>query len=97
MELTPLSRPAFPVAALLALLLAAPAAPADIPSLKAACEPRDALDDDAVNGVQLPYRFCDDGVPPAGGRTPNEGAVSAVAVPQRYDGIEGPARQGAAA
>ncbi len=74
---------------MLALLVAAPVARADLPSLKAACQARDALDDDAANGVQLPYRFCDDGVPDAGGREPNVGAVKAVAVPQRYEGIEG--------
>lgn len=64
-------------------------ASADLGSLKAACVTRDAADDDVTNGLQLPYRFCDDGVPPVGGRTPNVGAVAAVAVPQRYDGFQG--------
>jgi hypothetical protein len=58
-------------------------------SLKAACVNRDAADNNTANGLQLPYRFCDDGVPPVGGRTPNVGAVSAVAVPQKYAGFAG--------
>lgn len=58
-------------------------------SLKASCVTRDAADNDTTNGLQLPYVYCDDGVPPVGGRTPNEGAVQAVAVPQRYDGFQG--------
>ncbi|MDP9067017.1 MAG: hypothetical protein M3N53_01545 [Actinomycetota bacterium] len=45
---------------------------------KAACSVRDALDDDAANGLQLPYVFCDDGVPPRGG---GEGAIP---VPVKY-------------
>lgn len=32
-----------------------------------ACTTRDAADGDTTNGVELPYRFCDDGVPPQGG------------------------------
>jgi dienelactone hydrolase len=45
---------------------------------------------DAGGGViALPYRFCDDGVPPTGGREPNVGAVRAVPVPQKYDGHVG--------
>jgi acetyl esterase/lipase len=67
----------------LALACAAPAS-ADLASLKAACEARDAAGDGS-----LPYVFCDDGVPSTGGTEPNEGAVSAVAVPQRYDGFAG--------
>jgi predicted acyl esterase len=69
-----------------ALGAAAPAS-ADLNSLKASCQQRDAADGDTANGVTLAYVFCDDGVPNAGGRTPNTGALQAVAVPQRYDGF----------
>jgi predicted acyl esterase len=31
------------------------------------CTTKDAADGDTTNGVELPYRFCDDGVPPPGG------------------------------
>ena len=31
------------------------------------CTVKDAADGDTSNGVELPYRFCDDGVPPQGG------------------------------
>jgi acetyl esterase/lipase len=70
-------------------LASAPAASADLQSLKAACAPADAAP--AGSGVRLPFTLCDDGVPPVGGTTPNEGAVNAVAVPERYggDGITG--------
>ena len=71
------------------MLLAPQAARADVPSLKASCKKADALDDDIRNAIQIPYRFCDDGLPPVGGRTPNEGAVRAVPVPQRYAGYAG--------
>ena len=77
------------VLAVAAGLVTAAPAPADLNSLKAACQTRDAADNDTGNGLQLPYRFCDDGVPPVGGRTPNVGAIAAVAVPQRYEGFEG--------
>ena len=74
---------------LIGVVAGAPPASADLASLKSACTQRDALDNDTSNGVTLPYTFCDDGVPEAGGRKPNEGAVKAVAVPQRYAGHEG--------
>ena len=77
------------VVALLAALAAAVPASADLNSLKAACQTRDASDNDTGNGNALPYRFCDDGIPPVGGRTPNVGAINAVAVPQKYDGFAG--------
>jgi predicted acyl esterase len=70
-------------------LLAPASAGADMPSLKASCKKADALDDRTANAVQIPYRFCDDGVPPVGGTTPNEGAVGAIPVPQRYAGYRG--------
>jgi predicted acyl esterase len=77
-------------AAAIALVLAAAApASADLNSLKASCQPRDAADGDTGNGIALPFTFCDDGVPPTGGRTPNVGAIGAVAVPQKYGGFEG--------
>ena len=77
------------IIALLAVLATAVPASADLNSLKAACQTRDAADGDTGNGVQLPFRFCNDGVPPTGGRTPNVGAIAGVAVPQKYQGFEG--------
>ncbi len=65
------------------------AAQADLASLKASCRTADALDDRRSNAIQIPYSFCDDGIPRAGGRTPNEGARRAVAVPQRYRDYRG--------
>lgn len=58
-------------------------------SLKASCQLKDASDGDTSNGNALPFRFCDDGIPPVGGRTPNVGALAALAVPQKYAGFEG--------
>ncbi len=82
-------RRAVAVAALATLVAAlAPAgASADLASLKAEC--RDA------DGVRL----CDDGVPDAGGRTPNVGGVKAIEVPAAYAGFRGlpPADPAAAA
>jgi predicted acyl esterase len=84
-------RVALATAATAALALgAATPASADLASLKASCQPRDAADGDTGNGPNvLPFVFCDDGVPDVGGRTPNVGALKAVAVPQRYDGFAG--------
>ena len=82
-----ISRPL--VTVLLAALLLPAAAHADLASLKASCRTTDAVDGRRSNAVQIPYRFCDDGLPPVGGRTPNEGALGAVAVPQRYAGYAG--------
>ena len=64
-------------------------AQADLASLKASCRTDDALDGRRGNAVQIPYRFCDDGLPRVGGRTPNEGTRRAVAVPQRYADYSG--------
>ena len=69
------------VAAVLALLAAAPAH-GDMASLKAACSPALTPADAPV----LRYRFCDDGLPPTGGRTPNVGAIRALPVPAFYRG-----------
>ena len=77
------------LAGLACALLAPAAASADLASLKEACGADDAADADIANGVSLPYRFCDDGLPPVGGRTPNDGALNAVAVPESYGGYEG--------
>lgn len=66
------------------LLCTAPAARADLAQLKGACQPAKAEDAPAYT-----YRFCDDGVPDAGGRTPNPTADRAIAVPAAYAGIEG--------
>ena len=71
------------------MLVAPIAAQADMPSLKESCRRADAVDDDTRNAVQIPYRFCDDGVPPVGGTTPNEDAERAIRVPQRYRGYAG--------
>ena len=62
---------------------------ADLASLKESCRTTDALDGRRSNAVQIPYRFCDDGVPPVGGRTANEGARRAVPVPQSYAAYSG--------
>jgi dienelactone hydrolase len=67
-----------------ALLAAAPGATqAAIPaSLKTSC----------VNRTPHPgysYRFCDDGLPNAGGVVANPGGVAAVTVPAKYNGFEG--------
>lgn len=72
------------VAVLAVALSAAPAAHADLEQLKAACVGKEVAD---APGYR--YRFCDDGIPPAGGRDPNPGAEAAVAVPAAYAGIEG--------
>ena len=76
-------------AAVLALLVLPVPAAADLESLKGACSERDAADGDTANGLTLPYRLCDDGLPPTGGRQPNSGAIAAIAVPQRYGGYAG--------
>ena len=71
-----------------ALGVAAPAS-GDVAELGRACSTRDAADGNPGNGLTLPFRFCDDGVPEAGGRTPNQGASRALAVPQSYRGVAG--------
>jgi hypothetical protein len=81
-------RACFASAAVFLLLLPA-AANADLGGLKAACKQQDAADGDVSNGARLPFVFCDDGVPPTGGTSPNEGATSAIAVPERYAGFAG--------
>jgi dienelactone hydrolase len=81
------------VSALLAAgvaLAAAPTASADLASLQAACTKKDAADGDITNGAdRLPFYFCDDGVPDAGGRTPNPTGASAIEVPAKYQGFLG--------
>ena len=70
----------------LAALASAPAAGAAIPpSLVASCVQRDAADDDTAS-LQLPFHFCDDGVPEAGGRDPNLAGDKAITVPASYGG-----------
>lgn len=73
------------------LLFSAPAA-ADLNSLKAHCVTvEDVRDSGSVLPPPLSYRFCRDGVPQPGGRTPNEGALNGVAVPEKYlENGEGP-------
>ena len=67
------------------------AAPADagMQTLRSSCARQDAADGTLANGVRLPIVFCDDGVPHAGGTTPNTGAVDALPVPERYNGYAG--------
>src|SRR5687767_6602414 len=47
------------------------------------CKLRDASDDDPADGVELPYVFCNDGLPPEGG-----GSLS-IPVPVKYAATEG--------
>ena len=75
-------------AILVALGLAGPAG-ATMDQLITSCEIRDAADADTANGNALPYHFCDDGLPSAGGRMANEGSDRALPVPQRYQGHSG--------
>src|SRR4051794_20851514 len=81
--------------ALLALLVAAAPASASLQTLKDSCVRKDAADGNTANGFQMPYFFCDDGVPQSGGRTPNPGAVDAVPVPAKYAGFAGLPRKAA--
>jgi hypothetical protein len=80
----------------MALLGPAVAASAAIPSsLLSSCTTKDAADNNLGNGVQLPYTFCDDGVPAFGGTTPNPTGANAVTVPGSYSGAAGlPAQSG---
>ena len=72
------------VTATAALAGAAPAS-ADLASLKLNCTTKNA----GTAGTPLLYKFCNDGVPDFGGRTPNPGALKAVAVPEKYKGYVG--------
>jgi dienelactone hydrolase len=74
------------------VLVGVPVAQAAIPSsLKSSCTLK-------TPHPGFSYQFCDDGLPPTGGTTPNPGAVSAVPVPAKYSGYEGlPAKAGDAA
>jgi dienelactone hydrolase len=77
-----------------ALLAPAPAS-ASLNQLLGSCSSKDAADNDLGNGAQLPYSFCDDGVPDFGGTTPNLTADKAVTVPGAYAGVAGlPAASG---
>ena len=60
---------------------------ADLDSLKRSCKTKHAVI--TLAGPALPYRFCDDGLPPVGGQVPNLGVVNAVAVPENYNGFAG--------
>lgn len=65
------------------------AAWATIPASFAApgsCPRLDAADNNALNGYQLPYWRCDDGVPAEGGTTPNTTGDNAITVPAKYGG-----------
>ncbi|MBA3304492.1 MAG: hypothetical protein H0U25_01010, partial [Thermoleophilaceae bacterium] len=76
-------------------LVGAPPAAADLPGLLATCTERDALDDDN-SARELPFAFCDDGVPTVGGTTPNTTAAAAVAVPAAYIGPGQPTKDSVA-
>ena len=74
---------------LAAMLVLPTGAQAEIPdSLPDSCDRRDAADDD-TGSLELPFFFCDDGVPEDGGRDPNETGEKAVTVPAKYDGHAG--------
>jgi X-Pro dipeptidyl-peptidase C-terminal non-catalytic domain len=69
--------------ALLALCVWTPAAEAQIPSsLKASCT-------GLTPHPGYSYEFCDDGLPPSGGTTPNELGTAAVEVPAKYQATGG--------
>jgi hypothetical protein len=77
------------VCALIGALAIAPGAQAEIPaSLKSSC-----LSTTPHPGYS--YQFCDDGLPPVAGRTPNIGGINAVRVPAKYDGFEALPRKSA--
>jgi acetyl esterase/lipase len=77
----PAVRRLFSIAVALCALLALPAAAhgAGFASLMASCSVKTVED-----ATSLSYRFCDDGVPATGGRTPNPGGVKAIEVPAAY-------------
>jgi dienelactone hydrolase len=71
------------VAAIAAMVAWTSTAQAEIPqSLKSSCTLK-------TPAPGYSYQFCDDGVPSAGGTTPNIGGASAVRVPAKYDGWQG--------
>ena len=76
------ARKLFAIAIGLAAIPMATPARADLASLKNSCVTKFAVT--TPQGPALPYTFCDDGLPPVGGRTANEGAKNAVAVPEKY-------------
>src|SRR4051812_11530220 len=80
----------------LAVLGPAGAASATVPgTLLTSCSPKDGADNNLANGAQLPYTFCDDGVPAFGGTTPNPTGANAITVPGSYAGATGlPAQSG---
>ena len=58
------------------------------------CKPGDALDGDVANGLQLPYVFCNDGLPPQGGgefSIPVPVKYKATALGDDYSGLPAPA------
>ena len=85
--------------AAIATLGTAPPAQADMASLEAACQLRDAADGNTANGPdRLPFFRCDDGIPSAGGAIPNAGGALALEVPAAYQGFAGlPAKDPVAA
>jgi dienelactone hydrolase len=74
------------IVAAAAALLCAPAAYGDLGQLKASCQARNAA---PAGAAVMPFRFCDDGVPSAGGTTANPTVDKAVGVPARYAGVVG--------
>jgi hypothetical protein len=70
----------------LTLALAAPAQAeiADTLHAPASCTKKDAADGEIATDVERGFWFCDDGVPSAGGITPNLTGANAVTVPATY-------------
>lgn len=83
--------------ALLHVPAPASAAATAVPDTLEKCVQRDAADDDITNGIDLPYWFCDDGIPAQGGRTPNPDGKSAIEVPAAYTGPGDPVKDPVAA
>jgi acetyl esterase/lipase len=77
---------ALAVAAACAIALGfAPPASADLATLEATCTgPMHPVGANGQAIDSLGYRYCDDGTPPAGGRTPNPGGQQAIMVPAAY-------------
>ena len=75
-------RSASMIVLVLSLAWAASAHAAIPASLKSACTTQNPH-------AGYSYQFCDDGLPPSGGTTPNPAGTAAVEVPARYDGWDG--------
>src|ERR687887_421217 len=77
------SRVALVLALFAGSLVVAQSAQAVIPtSLKSSCTVR-------IPAAGYSYQFCDDGLPPTGGTTPNQPGTNAVKVPAKYQATTG--------